>query len=25
MNAYDTNIPELNVEGITVKDIKTFI
>lgn len=24
VNAYDTNIPELNVEGVTVKDIRAF-
>ncbi|SET59775.1 nitrosocyanin [Nitrosomonas marina] len=24
MNAYDTNIPELNVEGVTVKNIRAF-
>ena len=24
MNAYDTKIPELNVEGVTVKDIRAF-
>ena len=24
INAYDTNIPELNVEGVTVKNIRAF-
>jgi nitrosocyanin len=24
VNAYDTNIPELNVEGVTVKNIRAF-
>jgi nitrosocyanin len=24
INAYDTNIPELNVEGVTVKNIRSF-
>lgn len=24
INAYDTTIPELNVEGVTVKDIRAF-
>jgi nitrosocyanin len=24
INAYDTKIPELNVEGVTVKDIRAF-
>lgn len=24
MNAYDTDIPELNVEGVTVKNIRAF-
>src|SRR5690606_25972876 len=24
VNAYDTNIPELNIEGVTVKNIRAF-
>ncbi len=24
INAYDTNIPELNIEGVTVKNIRAF-